>query len=613
LSSLIDINMETLRRYRQDIYENVKRRIREQPDTGLSVAIAANGSPNLYNKHTDEYVYSKYSPEHESARWAESLSLDAHHATDVILFGVGLTHHLAAFLTVYPNHQVYLYEPDLDIFIQSLHVINLQDLLSNVNVRYLSVGESIEEQSSLFYRYYTYSQMMGGAVAVPFYEKSMKKKVQDFAINMKRYLIDFESSKQYSERIGKYEQHNLLSNLGKVLSSPSLAQLRNHWSGKRAIIVGGGPSLEKDLPLLRELKDLYLIIAAGTSIQALLNYNIKPHLVVSMDAFAINYNAFSKIKMEEQPFLFVPTIESRILDLPGALLIHAFLEHNEQYVELFDLKKAESPLFIGTHSVTGTAIQAAAYMGIETILFTGQDLSFPDKKMYSAGVNHHNARQTDHISKQMTEQVENVVGGYNATTAKMKMTLHDIENLIQKMQNVTFYNCSQGGAAIKGALYKPLGDIEHPGHNYSREQFVEEISTLIQGYSNEELDSVKTKLAGQKRWLEQLPSTIVEIQKSLSKLELLSRSHPGKCLKTITFIEEVWGGIVQHNYFKFLIEPVLKNVMLDFDKVIPHIQNEQKLIEKTKLLKEALQPVLVAINDWFQQMIPQYEKTLSSL
>lgn len=609
-------NLAILREYRIDLYEKVLSRIEKKEDYQdyrWTVNRAANGSFNLVQIKTGIHMYSKYNPEHECARWAESIRKEGFERSDVIMYGVGLTHHLAAYLKLNPTHQIYLYEPDMDIFIESLKVISLNELLSNPNIRFLAVGQSVEELASLFYWFYTYSRVMGGVVAVPYYLKMMGEQTKTFAEDLKQHLLSFESSRQYSQKIGLYEQRNLLKNIKKVLSTPSLIHLRNLWRGKKAIIVGGGPSLERDLPLLAELQHHYVIIAAGTSILALLNYGIKPHLVVSIDAYKFNFSAFNRITMEDQVFLFTPTIESRILDMPGSMLVHAFLEHNKHYTYLFDLQIEEDPLFVGTHSVTGTAIQAASYLGIDTIIFTGQDLSYPNKKLYAAGVEHHSAPIVNYFSRQMTEMVGNVDGGHNATTVKMKMTLHDLENLIESIEGITFINCSQGGAEIRGTRHMKLSALEVPEIVYSRDQFNEEFRDLSRPYGANRVNMIVEKLARYKLWSEQLIPSVERVEKLLSNLELLSRSNPSKCMKTIVLIEETWGNIVKHENFNHLMEPVLKVALHEFDKMVPYVQHEQKLTIKSKLLTEALRPLLEKVKNRAAQLVLELNRSISEV
>ncbi len=59
-----------------------------------------------------------------------------------------------------------------------------------------------------------------------------------------------------------------------------------------AVVVGSGPSLGMEIEALRRLKNHVCIIAAGSSIQALLKHGIEPDLIVAMDPSDKNYEVF---------------------------------------------------------------------------------------------------------------------------------------------------------------------------------------------------------------------------------------------------------------------------------------------------------------------------------
>lgn len=616
MSSVFEKNLNALRSYREDLHEKVVAYMQTHSESICTIEQATNGSPNLVvhpKGRLPVYAYSKYNPEHECERWAEGLYTEDVAAGDVIMYGIGLTHHLASYITKYPNHQLYLYEPCMNIFIESLKIISLEGLLASPNIRYLAVGESDEELAQLFYWYHTYAVLKKEVVSIPFYLKWDQDKYMDFQNQMEKYLLNYISFQQYNEHVGKLQHHNILRNISEVLRTPSLIHYKDQWLGKTAIIVGGGPSLEKDIQLLKQLENQYIIIAAGTSIQALLKHGIKPHLTITMDANIYNYHAFSNIDMTDLPLLFIPTIESRIVEKQGTIRIHAFFNHNDEYMHLLNLNEDSDPVFMGTHSVTGTAIQTAIYMGIQKIIFTGQDLSYPNMKLYASGAAHLDEHNVEKHKREMTETVDNVSGGKNTTTLKMKMILMDIEDLISKYKGVAFINCSQEGALISGTEFKRLQELDHPSQQYSRDDFIEEYVQGRQLYDVELVNQAVNKLMDQKEWLTDVSLTSNKVRHLLSKLALLSRTNQNKCMNSIALIEELWGSIALHSQFSLLIEPSIKPELFSFDKVVPYIQREQHLITKATLLSDALSSVLIQMNTHIPETIREIENSLQAI
>ena len=76
---------------------------------------------------------------------------------------------------------------------------------------------------------------------------------------------------------------NTLANLPVLASEADAAALTDLFTGIPAIVVGAGPSLDENLPVLRHLQDRALLVAVDTAVRPLLAAGIHPHLVVSVD------------------------------------------------------------------------------------------------------------------------------------------------------------------------------------------------------------------------------------------------------------------------------------------------------------------------------------------
>src|SRR5690606_38649969 len=85
---------------------------------------------------------------------------------------------------------------------------------------------------------------------------------------------------------------NLILNMSRNLKTPSCKGLKNCCRNIPAIIVGSGPSLTKEIEKVKVMKDRAIIIAAGSSIQALQHSGLDPDLIVSIDAGAANRKVF---------------------------------------------------------------------------------------------------------------------------------------------------------------------------------------------------------------------------------------------------------------------------------------------------------------------------------
>src|SRR5690606_23769175 len=107
---------------------------------------------------------------------------------------------------------------------------------------------------------------------------------------------------------------NIINNLKFCQLSTSAEVFKNIGSELSAVVIGSGPSLQYDVHLINQLKSKCLLIAAGSSIQALEYHGIYPHLVVSIDGGIPNYRVFQNINTSQVPLLFASQIHSDILN-----------------------------------------------------------------------------------------------------------------------------------------------------------------------------------------------------------------------------------------------------------------------------------------------------------
>ena len=97
---------------------------------------------------------------------------------------------------------------------------------------------------------------------------------------------------------------NILANTPTIIRSPGVKRLFNRFENLPAIIVGAGPSLDKNVTLLREVKDRAVIIAVDRTLGLLLPLGITPHLVPSIDYSKINYDEkYAPHQLEEKLFM----------------------------------------------------------------------------------------------------------------------------------------------------------------------------------------------------------------------------------------------------------------------------------------------------------------------
>lgn len=244
-----------------------------------------------------------------------------------------------------------------------------------------------------------------------------------------------------------------------MLSSPPLISLKNIRKNGTAIIISTGPSLAKQLPLLKEAAPYATLICIDASMPILEKNNIKPDIVVSLErveASSIFYKNSSDSFREGILFVAASLVHPELLSvIQNHSKIIATRPFN--YTKYFAL---DDYGYIGTGmSAANMAHDLASYMGHKQCILIGQDLAFGDD-----GTSHSNGHifGSDEVKNKMTDCYVTRYGGEGEIRTTLVWNLfrgyfeRDIANTSHEM---TTFNATEGGAHINGSLELPFREL----------------------------------------------------------------------------------------------------------------------------------------------------------
>ena len=149
-------------------------------------------------------------------------------------------------------------------------------------------------------------------------------------------------------------------------------ELQNVFQNIPAIIVGAGPSLEKNQNVLKELRERALIFAGGTALSAM---NIEPHFAAITDP--------EVPKRERQfpnvPFFYQARMDSEIFSKMKSDKIL----FPDSSVDAINWLYEEEEKFDGGWTVGNFLTQIAIFLGCSPIVFIGMDFAYENGKKYS--------------------------------------------------------------------------------------------------------------------------------------------------------------------------------------------------------------------------------------
>ena len=247
---------------------------------------------------------------------------------------------------------------------------------------------------------------------------------------------------------------NGIGNFEQLINHPNVKCLYNKFKDSSVIIVSPGPSLEKNVDRLRDAKGKAIIVAVSHSLEFLKSKDIIPDVILHVDPNVNIKKYFEGFKFEEVELLILSsTTDPDLFNLPTRN--KAWLYANGYFDNwLMQLVHEEDYTLWGS-CVSVAALKLAYMWGCKNIALIGQDLSF-EKGDYYAGSTY----APEEIISSFTASVEaqemklpGYYGGEVITKNDYRLYHGQFEDVAEDIINrtkINLYNCTEGGANIKG-------------------------------------------------------------------------------------------------------------------------------------------------------------------
>ncbi|EEA6173058.1 motility associated factor glycosyltransferase family protein, partial [Campylobacter coli] len=254
-------------------------------------------------------------------------------------------------------------------------------------------------------------------------------------------------------------------NLPQMITHPSYKELLSKRKGvsDTAIIVSTGPSLTKQLPLLKKYASKATIFCADSSYPILAKHGIKPDYVLSLERIPLTSEFFNNDFGEfDKDILFV---------LKSYVHPHTtkYLQKNNRNFMLVStyasfiqyLKLDYFGYFNMGKSVANMSYLLTEYLNYKNIILIGQDLAyakdgFSHTKDYKNLDKHEGHFQRDKGKFQCLAYGGNGKVESSEIWTMFRLIFENDINYFQKFFNITTYNCTEGGARIEGTIEKPF-------------------------------------------------------------------------------------------------------------------------------------------------------------
>ena len=182
---------------------------------------------------------------------------------------------------------------------------------------------------------------------------------------------------------GWHSLENLLLNLPRLPGALPLDVLRGAASGHPAVIVGAGPALDRNLPVLKTYADRVLIVACDAAWKSLDRAGIVPDVVVSTDDGDLVWRLFAAIPPERRVVPLVTLLNGNWTSLrayQGPLIVG----RTGWAADALIARTAglEIPLLDPGLCVGHAAFEIACLMDADPIILAGFNLAFENDRFH---------------------------------------------------------------------------------------------------------------------------------------------------------------------------------------------------------------------------------------
>ncbi|XAK48119.1 motility associated factor glycosyltransferase family protein [Campylobacter coli] len=355
---------------------------------------------------------------------------------------------------------IVVFEKDLEILWMMFHILDFSKELKSGILMVLDIDSLTMEFFSNFCSskpFFVFSRIYFLELTSNYYERYQEdilKINKNLAENFKNAIISHGNDPL--DALQGIEQ--FVYNLPQMITHPTYKELLNKRKGlsKTAIIVSTGPSLTKQLPLLKKYQNKATIFCADSSYPILAKHNIKPDYVCMLERteltaefFNHNFGDFDK----DIVFVCAGVTHPKAIE---------YLESkNKQYIIIprylyfpIYLKLKQFNFLRNTPSVAHVSYFLSFLLSHKNIILIGQDLAYAEN-----GDSHPSDYQNSATyESKMYEHILTAAYG-NKKKVKTHWVWIFFKKILEQMisnYNITTYNCTEGGARIEGATEKPF-------------------------------------------------------------------------------------------------------------------------------------------------------------
>lgn len=382
----------------------------------------------------------------------------------VVFSGVGAGVHIQKFLEMKKCQIVLVMDNSYEELLMSMYLTDWYDIIPRYTTqdgRYFNfiIVDSNDEQVT-FLNYWNelvkYTPLFPSLnifynhLKNAFHDRLIKRIQQEFQVFLTAWGFYDDEANQLNNAL-----HNL-NNLVPTLPKHLDADLIQWAQTNPTVVVGAGPSLGERIDWIKENRNRFFLISAGTALSILKHHNIVPDLHVEIES---DYATVDHLRATLDDDYQIPLLAGAIQLNPRvfSLIPRGFLYYKDSTALHAMFGSQTSAQLQGmTPTCTNAATALAMQLGFKHVFLFGMDFGYKNKNQtHSEGSVYFNKKAPKYLQDSITERkailtIEAIDGSTLMTEPTYNAARDRLQKLVYTFQyHVKTYNCSNG-AKIEG-------------------------------------------------------------------------------------------------------------------------------------------------------------------
>ncbi len=376
-TALFEKNIAVIARNRPDIAEKIKAAAASPVYSGLEYAKTGHAVPIFQSKQA---LHSLYNPEKE----AERLIQPYRDCGFMLFCGLGSGIHIRYFLNHNPHAVCALTDVDYPSLKCLLYLLDYTDIFSHNRVFLLSPCTSDMFTPDFIQTYTPAVHGSFNCLILRTWKLFFAEQTSSLLAQIEHNLTHIRADFSVQAHFGKIWMRNIFSNLQAAENlHPKLPKAD---TTRKAMILGAGPSLEKALDTLQEIRRRYVLFCTDTAFPAVSARGIIPEFFVSIDPQQISYaHIMHRFSPETIGIFDLCANAATVRHFSANGNPFFFTAGSHPLARYAAARSPIPPLNTASGTVAVTAYHAAQALGFSRIECAGIDFAYTNGQAYARG------------------------------------------------------------------------------------------------------------------------------------------------------------------------------------------------------------------------------------